>query len=42
MTRVFFWLVIVAIYLLFVVLICKCVSFARRKYERSARPTDGS
>ncbi len=40
MTRVLFWVVIVAAYFLFVVFICKCISFARRKYMRSIGPVD--
>jgi hypothetical protein len=42
MMRVLFWLVIAAAYFVVIVLICKCISVARRKYERFARPTDGS
>ena len=38
MMRVLFWLVIVGAYFLLIVLICKCVSFARRNYEKLARP----
>jgi hypothetical protein len=41
MMRVLFWLVIVTVYFLLIVLICKCVSIARRKYERLTRPADG-
>ncbi len=41
MTRVLFWLVIVAAYFLFIIFICKCISFARKKYVRSIRPAGG-
>jgi hypothetical protein len=40
MIRVLFWLVIVAAYFLLILLICKCVSLARRNYERFTRPSD--
>jgi len=40
MTRVLFWVLIVAAYFLLMVFICKCISFARRKYMRSIRLAD--
>ena len=40
MMRVLFWLVIVAAYFLLMVLICKCVSLARRNYERFTQQSD--
>jgi hypothetical protein len=40
MMSVIFWLVIVAAYFLLMVLICKCVSVARRNYERLTQQSD--
>ena len=38
--RVLFWLVIVVAYVLLIVLICKCVSLARKNYARFTQPSD--